>query len=520
MKVKKLEEGKDYVVGTNSRGERSVMYSHTAFDEPNSRWFRRLWTPEGLYLKKWPSVNTLVKEFDKQTSQEMAPVNRGRTRSRVKRARSLGSLPSSVSRVGESPRRTIGSRPSSLSMYRRRGTSLVARKLRPNMTKSVYRGRFKKVKRKGLKEKARYAANGVMQVEELTGLVTDPDCAYIQAQAVSSKMLIKNIIGALIRKLFRKAGINVSGWDDDNFWAKADVPGTVGVDYVGYKIGLSSYNGINNIVGVYKEVNLDNFTTLRTITDEFYPSFLAYVEQAQNAAANKDVLEAFTLWRNISVTDPQQNIILAKLELGSARVTFESGIEMKVQNRTLSATGGGEADDVSASVVQGRLYYFQGPPRPKVMRNQTNSLGTTGSWKFGKFLDGDNGVQSFGPNTMDTSYKEPPLPNQFWNVKRSSKVRLGPGAIKKCYLKEKRKNVPVLGLLKQIKYEVVDDTLDFFMYNNWKTYLIALEDIINLNGSVEINLAFEVERKTNVMVSEKKSYTFKPMYMSDTIAEI
>jgi len=296
------------------------------------------------------------------------------------------------------------------------------------------------------------------------------------------------------------------------------VAGGLGISDGDYSIVLYAFNQLaaSLTFNALAVVSTNANDTLSDFVDGFYGNFVEYIQQGETSTNNKLELSHFTFVKVIGGTE---TIILSQLNLRDVLIEFNSVIDVKVQNRTTSATGGIESDDVSASAIQGRMYEFSGPPKPKAM-NCSDGLSIGGSYKFTRFRVSEDGCSMFNPGGMDTTYKEPPLGQQFYNCTRASRVVMDPGVIKVYKMHQYKRMTPLLKVLKMIHLAIVDDVVDIFIYNNWKTFMLSMEDVINLNGSAVITLGVEVERRTNVTISEKAVRTFKPQYVATSMSEV
>jgi len=476
------------------------LYAHTYYNEPDRRWFLRTHTPAGLFMKKWvkkdPPVDSLMVK--------------SRGRKRVRRTSSTRR-----SKSGPSRYKSVSKRSPS------KGKDMVVWKKpykRPYKQTARRAGKFKKPSRRSGRGLDKYHRNGVSMTEETTSSGTDANCLYIMAETVSAYRLVEYTIGALIRKLFGKAGIRIPGWDDNPYSIMMG-SALAGDDTLAYQVNLIQKDVSTSGLSMFTAQSF-TYNTLNKLVAFFVPEVLQWMSgYGLNNAGNDKELIGFTLTKAVSATGlPSTFMKLSEIAFDECVLEFSGNLNLKVQNRSTSATLGTDAEDVSATHVEGRLYTFNGIPKPKNNYNQVVAA-TAGAYKFSQFYVGNYGVEVFNPSNMDPTFAEPPPPSAFWNCKKSSKVNMGPGEIKNFFMKYHRRNINPIKLWKSIHYMTTDSgTNDFYTYNIMPTVMLAIEDVINLNGASEITLAFEAERKLSVLCNERRKQFMKPNFVQTSVA--
>lgn len=356
-----------------------------------------------------------------------------------------------------------------------------------------YGGKFKKATRKGKKSQMDiYASKGFIYTDEISGTVSDPDCVYITCKALSSYDVIRHAVQALLRKLFTKAGQTFVSPDQE-------ISNTAFNVAAGYKVELEQQQldtGVYTINASYTTVDGD---TLSSVANAFYNSFLQYsagyttVPGAGNAS-NAIELIRMTLY-NSDFNTTQGFQFVCNLDLRNERIHVIGKADIKVQNRTKSASSSSDAEDVSNNPLQGRMYMFNGLPRLK-----------NGAGYLLQDIRVDSGVQLVrAAQLTNTGFKEPPSPNNFWNCTKSSAVRLAPGEIKKAVVYEKM-NRPFLLWLKNMRVQYSTST-GFYesQLGNRKCCMMAFEDMINVNLSENISIAYECNRQSGIYFTTVKN---------------
>lgn len=358
-------------------------------------------------------------------------------------------------------------------------------------TQGTYHGKFNK--RGSLKKKESiYANKGVVRTSEVIGTVADPDCVYITHTAVDGYKLVDVAVQALVRKLFEKQGYRITNVNE--------VLGHISIsDAKDWQIELTQINGSTGVESVLFAYVTVAGSTIASIAAQFVTSFMNFSSGATTvpglgAAANELRLYRFILYgQDFNVT--RTPVYETELRLGDEIMCVYGCSEIKIQNRTLSATGSTSTEDVSNNPLIGRMYLFNQIPK---MRDKSafplNSIPIA------------NGVKLVRAASLtgNTTFKEPPLPQLFTNVVKSSKIRLEPGGIKSSKCSYQR-NMSFLTFLEKVKLQY-GNTAEFLSYQSiFPCEMFALEDLINVNVSQNISLAYESNQVLGVYFRSRKS---------------
>jgi len=182
---------------------------------------------------------------------------------------------------------------------------------------------------------------------------------------------------------------------------------------------------------------------------------------------------------------------IVSIDLTNEFVRFKTTASLKIQNRTLSTSGSGDAEDVSANPLQG-LRYDLTNGMPRWRDNSLTGLANV----FGQVFDSQGVLLIRGAEFTTTASavnREPPNPKMFANCKKSAKVILQPGDIKKCDIVFK-KNALLIDFLQAIGAGAGSSALRPNTRAIGKMSLFALEDMINVNALQNISIAYEVNR--------------------------
>ena len=409
--------------------------------------------------------------------------------------------------VGKALYKTYGS-------PRRKGNpvpAVVRGKMGRYHTRSYYVGRFKR-KRIGRSKTDVYLRNGFKNTAEVTGVVADPDCVYVGHSTTCGHRILTIFLQAALRKLFKKS-VN---WTCTN--VTDHIRGYQGFSD-GYRLVLQYIDTQTGTVGaeeIYDTTTAD--TIYRIVGDtasgvapawpNLYNFWINYIMSAGNnvAGSTQKPLRLMLYAKEANVSTFWQ--FRGDIHFPDETINLFIQSDLKIQNRTLATDGSADAEDVSNAPLQGRSYEFSSAaPRPRI--------------DGVSFLEGV--VDSTGAITVQAAQfagtvaaqqmKEPPEPRVFWNVVKKGKVLLNPGAIRKdtltykvsmnCYrFFEKldwRPNVPV-GTGKQMKAA-------------GKCALFALEDMINVNLSQNISIAYEINRVEMCYLSTSRTPVAQGMFV-------
>lgn len=372
---------------------------------------------------------------------------------------------------------------------------------RPMYTRGTYHGRFKPVRRVG---PDMFRLKGVVNTTEIHGKVADPDCVYVGHSTYSGYQLLECVCMALLKKLFVKAGMKfaslrepVSGYfaNTSDCWRITlyrYIHSTGLQDAITYDLPAGANTSIYQIVG-------DKSAGLTPLWPGLIDALGIYASgdfstPNSSAGALANVTEPFSLhlyrqegntgifWQHETQIRLQEEIVHCK-----------SKSQLRVQNRTKSESGNADADDVANNPVIGKLYHFNGgAPRLKNIGVQLSSM-----------LE-PSGVLTARGNNLSPDFHEPPPATAFWNCYGQAGIKLEPGAIKFDTLYHYTSK-PLLKFLKSMQYGIGNtvSSQQKQIYLFGKSSMLAIEDMINVNGVENINIAYECNREFGVYMTTK-----------------
>lgn len=382
----------------------------------------------------------------------------------------------------------------SRSRQKNKSTQTMSR--RRYVTTGVYSGKFRSPMKKYVNTRwDRFHKYGVVGVNEAIGNAADPFAIYICNEVANSRDVIYYIAAALIRKVVEMAGGRVTGNNQPVFSTDCGATETAG-----WVIRMTRQNPVMNTF-----VNVDHTTVVGGTFESIVLTFRNELEvycSGFGELNNSNTDEP--LWIGV-VRDGE---IRSKIFFNETFIQLYATSEVKVQNRTLATGGSADAENVNNNPLQGKIYLFNGVPKPK--GNQQVVGGTTPSMFTFERMQYPRSVSIFGatsPAGLTVNMREPPPAKQFWNCYKCNNVRLEPGAIKSYYASERRYG-NVLKMLKKIRLQLTADG-SYSTYSSFKVQMLAFEDVINANAAENISVQYEIERKIGMMVSvkPKKFYT-------------
>lgn len=400
------------------------------------------------------------------------------------------------------------------------GPAVVRARIGKYHTVGRYRGKFRKRKIKPMKID-KYLREGFKNTSEITGIVADPDCVYVGHSTTSGHKILTIFLQAALRKLFKK-GVS---------WTCTNVSDPIR----GYETASDGYRLVLEIkdeqLGTVSNVTYDTATAdsiYRIVGDSangvapawpnLYNFWANYLTSAGFSVAGsmQQPTRLSLLQRDGNITNFYHHI--ADIYFPHENINLMITSELKIQNRTLAATGSADAEDITNNPLIGRSYQFDsGAPRTKVdgVHLLNGVIDATGALthRSAEFTN----ISVLASQTM----KEPPQPHIFHNVRKTGKVYLEPGAIKKDVL----------------TYTVRMNCYKFFQKLDWRPYsatiatakqmksigkssLFALEDMINVNLSQNISIAFEINRTEACYLSTSRTPIAQGMFTQATQSSI
>lgn len=350
-----------------------------------------------------------------------------------------------------------------------------------------YAGKFKKSSKKRVKKLIKFLNNGFVDTEEICGTVDDPDCVYLQHGTVDANKHIIMSLKALLRKLIKKAiGWNAASADD-----VFPVEQNANANALKFEMVVK-----NELIGALTKYACEStpggaFDTINKVAA--FPDFDVVLRKwASGSYIEGNVNVEMPIYLRCYILDfaplAPNFRLQAQIDLRCENVHVYVKSEIKIQNRSVSATGGQDADDVSNCPLVGYKYDFNSGT-PVTRQDGAYLLSVTGAM---------TGVNLVRAAQLPTSFREPPLPAVFLKCSKAAKIRLNPGDIKNSSIVFKSR-MKFLDYIKKVGFRYPQYNVNPLLWKNLhpigKCQLYALEDLINVNANELIRIGYEVNRE-------------------------
>ncbi|APA62653.1 putative capsid protein [uncultured virus] len=268
------------------------------------------------------------------------------------------------------------------------------------------------------------AKAGCERFLEKGGTVTDPSSSAGSSQGsvyighgTAQRQVYYVVIGAILRKLAARAGIDIKSWTG-RIQSTEDIspPSLIGgVVYIFLKRA-------NDIDPVFSQSPVTADMSWTQLEDALYAGLLSL---SGADFANLQFTEAH--WTR---NDPNIQLPAAKINLRGAHIKVGFTSNMKIQNQTLSE-GVDTTDNVDANPIHGKVYEGFG----NGFKLGFTELAGTANQKV--IADGVNGLIQFnwtGISYMNDVYRRPPAKSGFLGCYKMGTSRLQPGQIRTGYI--------------------------------------------------------------------------------------
>jgi len=350
-----------------------------------------------------------------------------------------------------------------------------------NTSTGVYGGKFRKPRKVKNSIFTQSLRSGYkMDVEEF-GRVEDPDSVYIGHSTKHIVNMTTAIVGALLRKLFVKAGYPIGDRFDELAlfsWSNSD---GFKIEYV-VKNALDSGEALNTTVLIGDNQSFQSLMggvgigTMGAIaaqmadfiklTDKLVPHKLILYMSDRNTVE--------TNWRMASC-----------INVGYERMHLASKSTLTVQNRTAGAgavTADKSSERVDNQPLEGTLFEFnQATPKLKFM-----AFNTANQRPLNSFVE--NGLRLVRAAVLDNSMQNAPDPKIWSNCNKKSKVMIQPGSMKKTVLFHKYES-SLLTFLQRIQNFHTEGT--DFTGGSGKSQFLQLQETLRTSSTNPVTVQYE-----------------------------
>lgn len=326
---------------------------------------------------------------------------------------------------------------------------------------------------------SKFASTGIVLNREMHGNITDSDCCYVGHNTFDPGFFAFGLACAIVRKVLKKAGYNSTAINEVIPFLNNTTAGP-SVQFV------FTYVNTDNTVGQSGTYELQANSTIEDIVN------------ASNLGATIENLYSFTSSATVplyyeleyaylrTIDNPSQGkgILLSSLNLKNEMAEIYVHSTLTLQNRTASITGSADVDVNNVQPLQGFRYLFNGaiPKSKEKGNNLINAVSNQGL------------ILTRAAELANVSYKEPPLPSQFFNIAASSKVRLAPGQMKKGIISHTYKGY-LNGLLQKLYSRNNTAGTGAMRIAPGKCEMYALEEVMQSSSIYITHVGYEKETR-------------------------
>jgi len=327
---------------------------------------------------------------------------------------------------------------------------------------------------------AKVSGSGFLSYKETYGSVQDDNCVYITHSTFDINVLAFTLQACWIRKLMKKAGFTI---DDNNEIVPSNaLLGSEGMEIVYYIQGpldgaIATYQyGVT--AGIKFLDVVTNFVTMRTHLIDYFEGSTGDLPYKM-AIFQADQYSAVPLLLRTN--------FMSMINLTNEVITVQSQSTITLQNRTSGASAGVEnryvGDRLDNQPLHGLMYNFDADPRVKYIgTNNANIIRLQGIASNGVLLQGSSDFAN------ENGYQNVPEPQVFSNCKKSCKIIMQPGSMKKSILFHKVSG-KLINMFPKMRVETGSPTKLFGV--KCKTQLIALDEILRSGSANKVTVFYE-----------------------------
>jgi hypothetical protein len=344
-----------------------------------------------------------------------------------------------------------------------------------------------------------FVKKGALLRTEKGGIVEQDKCIYVGHTTSCAEKVMITACQALIRKLFKKLGHDFESFKEPISRHTSAPAFTIG-SLKGYYTAADGED-LNSFT-----ITVSSGNTYETIASNLLSQIkLDMVGTADPSHINYKYLE----WWPVTQDAAAQPVMpLVKIKLENLSVTHSIQSELTLQNRTLANSGANPEHhdsmlDVENNPLEGYSYSGAYNGMRLRFRDQT---GGTHPVLFG---DQSSGLIELDPDDVNLSTNEqdllqrPPRPQMLMSAKRSGRVRLGPGQLKRSYLKS----------VKTLKWNALIHKFAQYLHNSSQKFIqyyghnriYAFEKMMHTTDATEpdMSIGYEINTSYACYVMEK-----------------
>lgn len=352
-------------------------------------------------------------------------------------------------------------------------------------TTSRSRGKFRKG-RKIYTFIDKFARRGIVTAREIGGVMSTSAAeaaqSFLVGHSVFSKVqLVRDVSFALAKMCALRLKQNITDLSESVFGDAGFIAGSA--YYCRLYYVTSPGGSVNNVQLTFTGITNPKWSDVASSMQSQITTLLA---------ANSGLQFTKLTWDNNDAATTSTRYMMFSLDLSRARIRIQAKSSLKIQNRTINASGNVEADDVDNVPIYGKSYSGYGN---YIMLNNSFTVagGNTSSYSTlmtGKFSSSSN-----------PSAREPLPLSMVKRAKKVGKAHLDPGEIKTSVLNYS-KTFLLNSLIRKL-IAVGDETTtgSFVDIGIFRCFLfekmlqaVATSDV---NG---LNIAYELDQKTGIEV--------------------
>jgi len=362
-------------------------------------------------------------------------------------------------------------------------------------------GKFSSKKKKASASKeALYSKTGYVIKRETNGEIAGESLVFLTHSSYVIDDLFKATWGAIIRKLFKKAGYEIDSIETLPGRTPTDADSNTDI----WKIVLErkSREGApdNNFI-----LTTGTTATLKSVAADVFSGTVAWFG-SQGATATNSNTEVTYIYLYDNTKSAGEDRPLSSINLMNEKVMCYGKSNMTIQNRT-ATTAGQDADTVNQLPMIGKRYFFN----TGVPQNRVPDVGPMCKMNF------ENGIFVGNNAFLVSSLREPPVATAFRNIKGYNGVKIMPGEMKygKVYHEWKGTLQEMYKKFRRDTSIDLDPGAPFYSaiyYHPGTSELYALEHSINLTADSDLKAAFEVQHEIGVMLKTSKKRSLLSEY--------
>lgn len=318
------------------------------------------------------------------------------------------------------------------------------------------------------------AKHGASLVVERSGVISSdsPQALYI-GHGVSTEQFWVNVCRAIIRKLFRILGQEVTDW---NHSVAANIPSTPFAIQIGYSTAVNPSSILLDSTDLPLPV-LPATLTYNGVADLLYQRFNAILSATDNNITIYHVL----------LFDKSDNLdTVARLDMSNVVLEYKVTSILKIQNASLAGTQAGDLEDenrenITRNPLVGKLYYKK--TRANGFKLQTAPLQGQNVWANNVITVANRSTGMILWNTQTGNsvdfllkFKKPPAGHMF--QAQSKPYGISPGSIKEIKWTDTRK-IKFHKLIEICKNTFVDNAGEGIYQTLGKVQMLGLEKKLN-----------------------------------------